>query len=201
MLSDEKKKYDDEYTWRNCAEKDIWIFDKLLLARELGYRCGPAGVDVDEPDAYVVRPCVNLLGMGRGAYITHLEKSTDHLPEGTFWCEKFEGRHLSIDYVNGQQVLCVEGIRNDKAPLWKWKEWRRVDNQNVPLPEICQSLDCKYLNIEMIGDKLIEIHPRLNPNWKNVPAEVKGLKPCYKKVDGMIEDSEYKRIGFITVWE
>lgn len=200
MSSNEKKMYDDEYTWRECAEKDLWLFDKLLVARKLGHRCGPAGVNVDSPGEYVVRPCVNVMGMGRGAYMTHLEDTTDHLPEGMFWCEKFEGRHLSIDYVDGEQVLCVEGIRNETDPLWKWEEWRKVDDE-IPLPEICRSLDCQYLNIEMIDGHLIEIHPRLNPNWKNLSPSVKGLKPCYKQEDGMVEDSEYKRIGFITLWK
>lgn len=192
--------YDDELSWRNCEEQDLWLFDKLLVARKLGYRCGPAGVAVDEVGEYVVRPCVNLMGMGRGAYIMELENSTDHLPNGTFWCEKFEGRHLSIDYIDGQQVLCVEGIRDKTDPLWKWKEWRRVDDE-VPLPKICQLLNCKYINIEMIDGQLIEIHPRLNSDWKNVSPQVKALQPCYHKVDSMIENSDYKRTGFITVWE
>ena len=203
MSFDEKKRYCDEYAWKHCKDSHLWLFDKLLLSRKLGYRCGPAGVDVDQPGEYVVRPCLNVMGMGRGAYVTHLDGSTDHLPEGTFWCEKFEGRHLSIDYEYEKQVLCVEGIRSDDDPLWKWKEWRRTDDE-VPYPEFFKRLDLneyQYLNVEMIDGRIIEVHFRHNPDWRNVAAEVKGLKPCYKKVDGMIEDSDYKRIGFITVWE
>ena len=87
--------------------------------------------------------------------------------------------------------------------MWKWKEWRRTDDE-VPYPEFFKRLDLneyQYLNVEMIDGRIIEVHFRHNPDWRNVAAEVKGLKPCYKKVDGMIEDSDYKRIGFITVWE
>lgn len=197
-MSYNEDRYCDEYAWKNSRDEDKWIYDKLLLSRKLGYRCGPAGVDVPQAGDYVVRPCVNLLGMGRGAYITHLGESTDHLPEGTFWCEKFEGRHLSIDYIDGDQILCVEGIRSDKAPLWKWDEWRKVDDQ-IPLPEICKTLNAKYLNVEMIDGKIIEIHMRLNPDWKNLGSDVIAIQPCYEKVDNMIEDADYKRIGFIIV--
>lgn len=192
--------YDDQQSWNDCKPCDLWLFDKLLVARKLGYRCGPAGVDVDRSDRYVVRPCVNLMGMGRGAYVTQIEKSTDHLPEGTFWCELFQGRHLSVDYVHGQQVLCVEGFRDNNDPLWKWKQWRRVDDQ-VPLPDVCQSLSCKYINVEIIGDKLIEVHARLNSDWKDLSPGVKALEPCYQAVDGMLENRDYKRVGFITLWE
>lgn len=202
-MSIDEKRYCDEHAWKHCRESDLWLYDKLLLSKKFGYRCGPVGFDVDQPGEYIVRPCVNLMGMGRGAFITHLDKSTDHLPEGTFWCEKFEGRHLSIDYEHGEQVLCVEGIRDADDPLWKWKEWRRVDDQ-VPFPKFFELLGLnqyQYINIEMIGDQIIEVHFRHNPDWRNVGSDVTALQPCYQKVDDMLEDSDYKRIGFIVVRE
>ena len=40
----------------------------------------PADVDVSEAGIYIVRPCVNLAGMSRGAEFRHIEKETTELP-------------------------------------------------------------------------------------------------------------------------
>ena len=63
--------YDYE-AWVKCHPDDLWIFDKLILAKKLGYLCGPADVAVPKSDNYIVRPCVNLAGMGIGAELRFL---------------------------------------------------------------------------------------------------------------------------------
>ena len=45
--------YDYE-AWVKCHPDDLWIFDKLILAKKLGYLCGPADVAVPESDNYIV---------------------------------------------------------------------------------------------------------------------------------------------------
>ena len=52
--------------WKTCPPQDLWVMDKLIFSRMMGYTCGPVGMDVPRPDYYVVRPCVNALGMGAG---------------------------------------------------------------------------------------------------------------------------------------
>ena len=188
---------DDFDAWKDCLDEDRWIFDKLILSTRLGHLCGPAGEPVPSPNFYIVRPCVNLLGMGRGAKKVWIEKETENIiPDGYFWCEEFTGRHLSIDYLDKKQSLCVEGIRDLKDPFWKWKEWRKV-NDIVPLPEIFNSLKGEYknINVEMIGEKVIEIHLRPNPDWENYNG--KSIIPLFIP-DGyeFIEDRDYKRLGF-----
>ena len=95
---------------------------------------------VPKPDFYIVRPCVNLAGMSRGAQIRYLEKETTHLPPGHFWCEIFEGRHISVDFkLNNKsrtysQDLTVEGFRDKKNPLWKFDRWIRV-NEIIKFPK------------------------------------------------------------------
>ena len=108
--------------------------DKLILSRKLGYTCGPAGVPVDTPGYYIVRPCVNAMGLGLGAAKSYIEKNTEWLDVGFFWCEWFEGRHLSVDYHYGKQELCVEGFKNPNT-FTTWRKWQRVED-TVPLPEI-----------------------------------------------------------------
>lgn len=84
----------EDFVWKNVDPDDIWVMDKLILSRKLGYDCGPVGLDVSAPGYYIVRPCVNMLGLGLGAQQIWLEKETMHLPLGYFWGEWFEGRHF-----------------------------------------------------------------------------------------------------------
>lgn len=40
------------------------FYNKLWLSEKLGYRCGPSGIEPQESDTYIVRPIMNLSGMG-----------------------------------------------------------------------------------------------------------------------------------------
>lgn len=184
--------HEDE-AWLSCDPEDLWVFDKLILSKKLGYSCGPRGVDVPQPGFYITRPCVNVTGMGIGASIRFLEQETDlAMPVGHFWSEIFYGRHLSIDYVNGEQVLAVQGFRNARNPLWKWSRWKRV-NDIVTLPPFLLDLAKKYryMNIETIGGKIIEVHLRLNPDWTS--PDIIEIIPVFEG-DNIIVSEEYKYI-------
>lgn len=159
----------EEDVWDIINPEDIWLLDKLILSRYLGYKCGPVGTDVPFPDTYIVRPAINALGMGISAQTTYIEKSTDHLLPGHFWCEVFEGRHISLDFYLGKLVLAVEGVKNCKEDLVKWQKWTRVDF-DYQLPDFLVPVSKKYtwINIELIENKIIEIHLRGNPDfWQN----------------------------------
>jgi hypothetical protein len=147
----------------------MWVLDKLILSKALGYDCGPVGADVKKPGYYIVRPVVNAFGLGIGTSYEYIEKSTDHLTKGYFWCEFFEGRHLSIDYYNGKPILSVEGIKEDKLEFVKWKKWVKT-NDVLPLPNLLKIFVNKYdyINCEFIGKKLIEVHFRRNPDFKDL---------------------------------
>jgi hypothetical protein len=86
---------EDDEVWFDCHIDDLWVFDKLILSRKLGYVCGPIDAYVPEPDHYIVRPCVNPAGMGRGATIEYIEKDTDHLPVG----------YLQISHTKSNQLV------------------------------------------------------------------------------------------------
>ena len=97
----------EDLVWKTIDPDDIWVLDKLILSRKLRYKCGPVGLDVPYPGFYIVRPCVNMIGLGLGAQKIWLDSDTTHLPVGHFWCEWFEGRHLSIDYHLVKQLWAV----------------------------------------------------------------------------------------------
>jgi len=188
--------------WDDCNIDDLWILDKLLLSKKLGYICGPRGVPVPKSGYYIVRPCVNLMGMGRGASIEYLGddfNGTDDLPDGSFWCEIFKGRHLSVDYNLGSQVLCVEGYRSSED-LSRWDKWEKVEDK-IKLPKLFHDLKGRYpwINVEMIDGNIIEIHLRRNPDFQE--HEALYVIPVYdRELD--LEDHVYihapdhNRMGF-----
>ena len=161
----------EDIVWKTADPDDLWVCDKLILSRKLGYKCGPAGIDVPEPGWYVVRPCVNALGLGLGAKKKYIVEETMDLDYGSFWCEWFEGRHLSVDYKYGKQILCVEGFKS-KNTFTKWDRWVKTDDQ-IPLPKILNTLADRYIyiNCEFIGNKLIEVHFRYNPDFEDDISE------------------------------
>jgi len=196
----------DYQAWVTCHLDDLWIFDKLILARKLGYLCGPADVAVPESNNYIVRPCVNLAGMSIGAEIRFLEKGKWDLESGYFWCEAFEGRHLSVDYAIDtksrviEQGETIEGFRNLANPLWKFDKWIRVKDKlkiNFMLTKLKGSYE--HINCEFIGGRLIEMHLRHNTemgDYNEIIPVWKGDSINPPKNYIYVEDNDYNRIGF-----
>ena len=104
-------------------------FLQTIVKQEINYLCAPGCVAVPKADFYVVRPVMNLYGMGVGAEVKWLTPAdSTAVPPGYFWCEVFKGRHLSIDYDhNGVQLNCVQGSRRANAPLYKFSDWKVVN--------------------------------------------------------------------------
>ena len=155
----------EDFVWQTIDPDHIWVLDKLILSRKLRYNCGPVGLDVPHPGLYIVRPCVNMLGLGLGTQKLWLEKDTCDLPVGHFWCEWFDGFHHSADYYNSKQLLCVQGNKPEDTFI-KWKESIRT-NKRFNFPEILNTLVefHPWINCEFIGDKLIEVHLRRNEDF------------------------------------
>ena len=187
--------------WVSISPKDLWIYNKLQLSQVCGYTCGPAGLPVPSPGFYIVRPSMNFMGMGRYARKEYLTDSTEHLHPGEFWCEIFEGDHVSVDYHWGECALVVYG-RKSAETYYQWDMWERRD-EKIPLLNILDEFKDRYewINIEMIGGKLIEVHFRANadfrfgnsiaiPVWDEVPDVIP---------DGYryIEDEDFYRKGFL----
>lgn len=184
--------------WNHIHPLDLWVYNKLFLSRVLGYNCGPTGVAVPKPDFYIVRPSFNLLGMGRFARKEWIEGNTEHLHPAEFWCEIFEGDHLSVDFYQKKAELVVLGTRNSSDPYYKWKKWEKIE-KNVKFPEILTSLNGNYewINCEFIGDKLIEVQFRRNPDFRHNNSVAIPVWDAEKEENmQFIEDGDYLRKGF-----
>jgi len=187
--------------WNFINKEDLWVYNKLFLAHSLGHLCGPVGTSVPVPGHYIVRPSINLLGMGRFSRIEYIENYTDHFHPSEFWCEVFEGEHLSVDFCNKKSELVVLGTRDGENPLYKWKRWQKIDRE-VEFPPILNKLKghYKWINCEFIGNHLIEVHFRRNPDFRrgnNIAIPVwKGEK--VEKIDNLefVSDEDYLREGF-----
>lgn len=196
------KVFDDEdIAWQTTDPEDLWIFDKLILSRYLGYMCGPVGTPVPKEGYYMVRPCVNALGLGLGAQKHYIKDSTNHLTPGHFWCEWFDGDHISVDYDWGKQCLAVQGF---KAPgtFTRWDRWIRVDDVKIKMPAFLGNIRVKYskINCEYIGGKLIEVHLRHNPDFPGNRQEYipvwQGQNECPPEGYEYVEDPDvHGRIG------
>jgi hypothetical protein len=184
--------------WNHIHSEDLWVYNKLFLSRRLGYTCGPSGTTVPKPDFYIVRPSFNLLGMGRFARIEWIEKTTDDFHPSEFWCEVFKGEHLSVDFKNKHSELVVLGTRNLNDPYYQWKKWERIE-EKIEFPKILNELrgDYEYINCEFIGNKLIEVHFRQNPDFRygNSVAIPVWNDEHYQNMT-FIEDQDYLRKGF-----
>ena len=164
--------YYDTEVWPTLDNENLWIYDKLILSRKLGHKCGPCGVPVPFPGDYIVRPIINLEGQGKGTEKLWIEKDTWHLHFGYFWQEMFTGRHLSIDYHKGSQIRCTEGFREQDSFV-HFTRWIAVDDQ-PKLPLVIQDITTQYddVNIEMIGSHVIELHLRKNKDFDDGAVEI-----------------------------
>lgn len=187
---------DDIDCWNSVDPADLWVTDKLILAKRLGYLCGPAGMPPPHDDLYVVRPCVNYRMMSAGARIMRLSPSNhNQVPDGYFWCERFHGRHMSYDYNYGHQCLAVEGFRNDPNRLDRFSKWKCIDDEIFVPPILLLPILKKYqhMNLEVIDNNVIEVHFRYNDDF--VGHNSKEIIPIWK--DKFIPSECGDRIGFM----
>ena len=165
---------DDKDVWNRCPKDWLWIYDKLIVARKQNIVAAPAGIAVPKPNTYIVRPITNIRMMSRGATKQWLTpEDTDLVPDGYFWSECFEGRHTSVDFHYGIQTLAVEGFRNDPNRLDRFSRWHRID-EKYSFPEVLGELWrlTPWVNVEYIGDKIIEVHLRWNDDFSNHNSDI-----------------------------
>jgi hypothetical protein len=168
-----------------------WIYNKLAVALSQGLDAGPHGTI---PPRFPIfsKPIVNLKGMGIGSRALFSQADYDkHYAAGHFWMTLLEGRHVSSD------VAVVQG-----RPQW----WRHVTGKAVgegtfdywtvhAESDTGIEMPCAVwveknlpgytgmLNLETIGDKIIEAHLRFADQWPDLygPGWVEALVELYER--------------------
>jgi hypothetical protein len=147
-----------------------WLYGRLQLSQALGYECGPAGTLPPRSGTWFVKPIINLNGMGVGAYAQYYDGGPIFpVRPGSFWMPHYTGRHLSIDLTRTSSGwdfdLTVECIYRNNRPY----EWRKVDAPEVFDLSLINAADVISLNIELIGNHVIEVHLRRNYDFDAMP--------------------------------
>jgi hypothetical protein len=153
----------DREAYPLLPQADRWIMNKLTLAERLGHSCGPTGMIVPQGD-YCIRPIMNLYGQGAGGFFRETvapgpRRNFRNLP-GYFWCEWFIGDHTWIQYIDDIPVVYSE---NPVVNNVMTSSVVRSDDGNPvvapALPPMLQGIS-KYMMVEALGDKIIEVSPR-----------------------------------------
>jgi hypothetical protein len=181
---------EDSDAWR-WYPAHRWVYDKLAVALSQGLAAGPHGTT---PPAFPVfsKPIVNLRGMSVGSRVLKSQADYDaHYAPGHFWMTLLQGRHVSSD------VAVVEG-----APRW----WRHVTGKpagegtfdywivhaepDAAIETRCGAWIEKYLagytgmlNVETIGETIIEAHLRFADQWPDLygPGWVEAVVELYER--------------------
>jgi hypothetical protein len=157
----------DMNAWEQYPQYN-WIYNRLEIAKFQNVPCAPLPV---EPKKYpvIIKPVINLYGMGLHIQkVNNKEEFYGEWNNNGFWMEYFEGEQYSYDIIilkgEIQYYVCFHGVQNEKYKGC-FQYWKSV---KVNLPNIIKQLIGqkmkKYtgcLNVEMIGDHMIECHLRM----------------------------------------
>lgn len=207
----------DEEAWEKYPRYRNW-FNKLYVSLLMGYDCGPSGIAPSKDGEYVVRPIYNIMGMGVGAEVMTIKSGdVSKVPPGYFWCEYFEGEQYSATYTFRHEkkpywelINCWKGIK-PKDTLYKFTKWERSDYAPEVPWEFNELCVIPVINIEFIGDKVIEVHLRASPDpdydelipiWEDTKKDIdKYTKLGYTYIESFEASEGYlrtKRLGFMV---
>lgn len=137
--------------------------NKLSVAERLGYVCGPCGVAAPA-GKYCVRPIMNVLGLARGGFFMAASAVpfNPQLMPGYFWSEWFDGPIVYTSYIDDEPVAYSSStVRGNIMQTTVATKTREEGAAAGPaLPDMFKGIS-KYLMVEQIGDKIIEVSPRL----------------------------------------
>jgi hypothetical protein len=177
-----------------------FVYDKLKLALSQNLVAAPHGVPVPHYPVFS-KPIVNLKGMGVGSRVLRSEADyAEHYAPGHFWMTLLDGPHVSSD------IAVADG-----APRW----WRHVTGKPAgegtfdywivhaePQPGIeahCGAWIEKnlagytgMLNLETIGETIIEAHLRFADQWPDLygPGWVDAVVGLYERREWDFADDD-----------
>lgn len=158
-----------------------WIYNKLTITELQNIPCGPHKT-YPPADIFPIfsKPIYNLGGMGAGSRT--METEDDYwasITPGHMWSVLLHGKHYSTDIaVVAGKVVWMSHARGETGPQQTFDYWEI----NVPVdPSIRQCITefveahlgtfSGMLNMETIGNKIIEVHLRFSPQWPDIYGE------------------------------
>jgi hypothetical protein len=105
--------------------------------------------------------------MGRFSRKEWIYNDTEHFIHLNFGVKYFKEIIYSVDFQNKESKLVVLGERDDEDPMYTGgRNGQRLIE--VDFPPLLNSLKGNYewINCEFIGNKLIEVHFRRNPDFR-----------------------------------
>lgn len=164
-----------------------WIYFKQNLCILQGIRWYPCPI---LPEIYpvILRPIINLTGMGAETYKADNEEEYKKLMKHGYFATPFiDDKHTSHDlYIeNGMAInhTIFEGVKNDEITgcfkYWELLKHNELPELNDNIKKLLRKIK-KYtgpLNIECIGDSIIEVHLRYGD--KELLRKYNISKPVY----------------------
>jgi hypothetical protein len=187
----------DAWQW-NPAHR--WVYNKLAVAHSQGLDAGPHGVD---PPRFPVfsKPIINLKGMGVGSRVLHSQADYDaHYAPGHFWMTLLEGRHVSSDVavLDGEPVWWRH-VTGKPAGEGTFDHWTVHAEPDPAIEQHCGDWVRKnmagyigMLNVETIGDNIIEAHLRFADQWPDLygPGWVDAVVGLYERQEWEFYDED-----------
>lgn len=147
-----------------------WVYDKMRVAELQGLACGPLGIIPDKFPVFL-KPIYNLFGGSISAYKIDDERMYDrhqNYHPGRFWMEFLEGDHMQHDIamLKGEvqyaekflgHKFFLDGNHTGAFDFWVRggkKDW----NYNWLESHLQEYTG--FINVETIGEQIIEIHLR-----------------------------------------
>ncbi len=190
--------YDRELYQLLPIEDRLWM-NKLYLAERLGYICGPCGSNAPAGE-WVVRPIQNLGGMGAGGFYKFVVETTgvnDTVKNrpGYFWSEWFEGKSRFSEFIDDKPTYSyVSELDLKDIPIGGEKHWLE-STDHIVLPDMIKGVS-KFMTLEAIDDKIIEVTFRLIPDWgrKITVANYRATHPDYEAENVIYGMPIYRRV-------
>lgn len=159
----------DEEAWLVWGGHVPELFDRMWIARSQGLEAHPHGV---EPAGQVFsRPLINLWGMGVGARLIEHWSNADY-QAGHFWMPYLQGAHWSCDYVFEQgtcvfayRVLCHKDTNRSFVRFEGYAGEGPRHAENLAWVSKHLPLYTGPINVETIGEHIIEVHLRPNSDF------------------------------------
>tara|TARA_Y100000991_G_scaffold215523_1_gene206309 strand:- start:1332 stop:2261 length:930 start_codon:yes stop_codon:yes gene_type:complete len=217
---------EDKYKNINVVKNDIvafqkfknynMVYNKFQIAVDQNLKCGICPIIPDEYPV-VLKPIYNLIGMGIDSIkIKSKKEFLKNSKNGNFWTKFLVGNHISWDLIIRDGIIIYHvPFHGHKKTFGTFNYWEEIYEE---IPKNVRMLVNKYfknftgnVNMETIGNKVIEVHLRmgdidlvdydiiklsvLNQIEKNDEEIIRQMKIINSK------KKKIKNIYLVPVWE